>query len=140
MGTIKRFEDMEVWQKSRELSKAVYQATSRREIAFDSALREQMRRAVVSIVSNIAEGFERGSDKELRQFLIIAKGSAGEIRAQLYVALDASYLSTEDFEQLSERTTELGRMLAGFVKYLNQSNIEGNRLREFPNDEYRSEG
>ncbi len=140
MGTIKRFEDMEVWKKSRELSKAVYQATSRREFAFDSALRDQMRRAVVSIVSNIAEGFERGSDKELRQFLIIAKGSAGEIRAQLYVALDASYLSTEDFEQLSERTTELGRMLAGFVKYLNQSNIEGNRLREFPNDEYRSEG
>jgi four helix bundle protein len=130
---------MEVWKKSRELSKAVYQATSRREFAFDSALRDQMRRAVVSIVSNIAEGFERGSDKELRQFLIIAKGSAGEIRAQLYVALDASYLSTEDFEQLSERTTELGRMLAGFVKYLNQSNIEGNRLREFPNDEYRSE-
>jgi four helix bundle protein len=139
MGTIKRFEDMEVWQKSRELSKAIYQATSKREFAFDSALREQMRRAVVSVVSNIAEGFERGSDKELRQFLIIAKGSAGEIRAQLYVALDASYLSTADFEQLSGRTTELGRMLAGFIKYLNQSNIEGNRLREFPNDEYQSQ-
>ena len=71
---------MEVWKKARELSKAVYAATSRREFAHDSALRDQIRRAAVSIVSNIAEGFERGSDKELKQFLIIGKGSAGEER------------------------------------------------------------
>ncbi|HST04213.1 MAG TPA: four helix bundle protein [Chloroflexia bacterium] len=134
MGTIKRFEDMEVWKNARELSKAIYAVTSRREFAFDAALRDQMRRAAVSIVSNIAEGFERGSDKELKQFLIISKGSAGEIRAQLYVALDASYLPTDEFEELRKRTTDLSRMLAGFIRYLNQSNNEGSRLRELPSD------
>ncbi len=98
MATIERFEDIEAWKKARELTKVVYQLTSIGEFARDYGLRDQMRRAAVSILSNIAEGFERDGTREFQQFLAVAKGSAGEVRAQLYVALDAGFLTQEDFE------------------------------------------
>ena len=87
MARIQRFEDIRSWRKSRELTKQIYVITSQGNFKRDFGLRDQIRKASVSIVSNIAEGFERGGDQELIQFLAVAKGSCGEVRAQLYIAL-----------------------------------------------------
>jgi four helix bundle protein len=83
----------------------------------------------VSILSNIAEGFERGGDKEFLQFLAVAKGSAGELRAQLYVALDQQYLSQQQFAALSQEATEISQLISGFMRYLKQSDLRGSKLR-----------
>src|SRR5215210_7381743 len=94
---IKRFEDVEGWKKARLLTRELYSVTMKGEFARDFALRDQIRRAAISVMSNIAEGFEREGNKEFRQFLSLAKGSASEIRSQLYIALDAGYLTQGDF-------------------------------------------
>jgi len=101
--------------------------TSREPLARDFSLRDQLRRAAVSIVSNIAEGFERGGTDEFRQFLSQAKGSAGEIRAQLYVALDAGLVSEEDFNVAYGLADETGRMIAGLIRYLRQTEMRGQK-------------
>jgi four helix bundle protein len=88
VGTIKQFEDLEAWKKARELGNAIYKVTSDGSFSRDFVLRDQIRRAVVSISSNIAEGFERSGDGEFNRFLAIAKGSCGELRSQLYLAFD----------------------------------------------------
>ena len=108
MATLKQFEDLDAWKEARELTQAIYRITSVGEFAHDYGLRDQIRRAAISIMSNIAEGFERGGDKEFLQFLSIAKGSCGEIRAQLYAALDQAYVSEVQFQNLvlSARNTE----------------------------------
>ena len=129
MAKIERFEDIESWKKARELAKDIYDATRVGSFAKDFALKDQMRRASVSILSNIAEGFERGGDKEFIQFLAIAKGSAGELRAQLYVAVDQRYLSNEKFEALSQEAVEISQLISGFMKYLKQSELRGSKLR-----------
>ena len=92
MASFRTFEEIEAWKKSRELVRAIYQATSLGAFSTDYGLRDQIRRASVSIMSNIAEGFEREGTKEFVQFLSIAKASAGEVRSQLYVALDQGYI------------------------------------------------
>ena len=84
MANIERFEDLEAWKKARETTKAIYAATSGGKFSRDFSLRDQIRSSAVSVMSNISEGFERGGDKEFRQFLAIAKGSAGEVKSQLY--------------------------------------------------------
>jgi four helix bundle protein len=101
MSTFQSFEEIEVWQKARLLAMRVYEVSSKGSFARDFGLRDQMRRACVSIISNIAEGCERGGTKEFMQFLSVAKGSAGEVRSQLYVALDQDYLTESVFEELS---------------------------------------
>ena len=93
MGKIERFEDIDAWKKARELTKIIYEVTAQGKLATDFSLRDQLRRAAVSIMANIAEGFEREGNKEFRQFLATAKGSAGEVKALLYVALDAGLTS-----------------------------------------------
>ena len=98
MPEIKQFEDLDVWQKARELTRLIYQISSDSSFAKDFGLKDQIRRSSVSILSNIAEGFERGSNKEFIQFLSYAKGSCGELRAQLYVALDQKYIDNEVFK------------------------------------------
>ncbi len=103
----------------------MYQLTACGEFARDYGLREQVRRAAVSVMSNIAEGFERGSDRQLRHFLLIAKGSVGEVKCQLYIAHDVGYISEEQFSILMNKTTEIGRMLAGFMRYLEQNDKKG---------------
>ncbi len=118
MATITRFEDIQAWQKARELTRSVYQATNRPAFRLDWPLRDQIRRAAVSVMSNIAEGFERGGDREFIQFLSIAKGSTGEIRAQLYVAYDAGYLAQQDFQTLQDAALGTGSLIGGFMKYL----------------------
>ena len=126
---IKSFEEIESWKVARRLTKAIYQATGSGEFARDDGLRNQIRRASVSILSNIAEGFERGGDKEFLQFLAVAKGSCGEVRAQLYVALDQGYPTREVFERLTKKTVEIGQLISGFMKYLTNSELRGSKYR-----------
>jgi four helix bundle protein len=126
---IARFEDIVAWQKARGLARSLYEITSSPVFRQDWALRDQLRRAAVSVMSNIAEGFERNGDREFIQYLAIAKGSAGEIRAQLYVALDAGMIEPGEFEKLSATTGEIGRLLGGFMKYLQQSKKGGSKFK-----------
>jgi len=111
---IERFEDLIVWQKAMELSKLIYQVTSIGAFSKDWGLRDQVRRASVSIPSNIAEGFERHSDRELRHYLNMAKGSAGEVRAQLTLARNLEYIPPLEAEILLQLCLEVSRMLAGY--------------------------
>jgi len=127
MSKFESFEDIQSWQLARELTKAVYTISNEGAFAKDFGLRDQIRRASVSILSNIAEGFERGSNREFIQFLYIAKGSAGEVRAQLYVALDQAYITQPTFEQLSKNTTEISKLISGLITYLNKSPFKGEK-------------
>ncbi|NBV24611.1 MAG: four helix bundle protein [Proteobacteria bacterium] len=129
MARIETFEDLACWQKGRELTKAVYRTSRSGEFAKDFALRDQMRRACISITSNIAEGFERGGDKEFHQFLSQAKGSCGEVRSQLYVARDEAYLSDADFQTTKTLAVDTSRAIAGLMGYLNRSQLRGSKYR-----------
>ncbi len=113
-----KFEDLPAWQEARSLVRAIYQATDGGAFARDFGLRDQVRRAAVSIMSNIAEGFERGSNKDFCRFLYMAKGSAGEVRSLLHVALDLEYIDPSTHEALLKQATGLSRQTAGFIKYL----------------------
>jgi four helix bundle protein len=129
MTRITRFEDIDAWQKARELTRRVYEVSSEGQFSRDFALRDQIRRVAVSVLSNIAEGFERDGNREFRQFLSQAKGSAGEVRAQLYVALDAAFISQVQFDELFRLATETGRLIAGFIRYLEQSSLSGTKFK-----------
>ncbi|MGH9966845.1 MAG: four helix bundle protein [Pyrinomonadaceae bacterium] len=129
MAKIKKFEDVESWGKARKLTSDIYRATSSGQFMRDFGLKDQIRRAAVSVLSNIAEGFERGGDKEFLQFLGVAKRSCGEVRAQLYVALDQQYVSPALFEELYAKATEVSQLLSGFIKYLKRSELRGSRYK-----------
>lgn len=118
MAKIERFEDIKAWQAARDLVSAVYQVSGRGKFEKDFGLRDQIRRASVSVMSNIAEGFERCSDREFHRFLYIAKGSAGEVRSQLFVALDLGYVTSDEFDDLRARSEEVAKALSGFITYL----------------------
>lgn len=113
MTAARTFEDLIAWQKARSLSSSIHRATRSQGFSRDLDLRSQIRRAAISVVSNIAEGFERQGRAEFSRFLLIAKGSCGEVRAQLYVALDEGYLSDEEFVALSGQAAEVSRLLSG---------------------------
>jgi four helix bundle protein len=113
MGKVERFEDLVAWQKARELTKQIYFLTNKGSFSKDFGLRDQIRKASVSIMSNLAEGFERGGRPEFQQFVVIAKGSCAEVRSQLYVALDAEYISKQQFDELYNLTIEVSRILGG---------------------------
>jgi len=110
---IEKFEDLIAWQKARELTSAIYKVTSIGSFSRDFGLRDQICRASVSVMSNIAEGFERGSKSEFHQFLVIAKASCAEVRSQLYVALDAEYLDQATFQQIYTMSQEVARIIGG---------------------------
>ncbi len=112
-GKIEKFEDLIAWQKARELTKNIYKVTKLGELSRDFGLRDQIRKSSVSIMSNIAEGFERGGRSEFHQFLVIAKGSCAELRSQLYVALDADYIDAETFQRLYALAEETKRIIGG---------------------------
>ncbi len=118
MTRIKRFEDITAWQKARELVKSICEITSKEDFARDYSLKDQIRRASISVMSNIAEGFSRQTDKEFIQFLHVAKGSASEVQSQLYVALDLKYISQTTFKELYELSEETIKLISGFVRYL----------------------
>jgi len=110
---IEKFEDLIAWQKTRELTKNIYRVTKLGELSKDFGLRDQIRKSSVSIMSNIAEGFERGGRSEFHQFLVIAKGSCAELRSQLYVALDADYIDMKTFQGLYTLAEETKRIISG---------------------------
>ena len=110
---IEKFEDLIAWQKARYLTKKVYNITKFGEFSKDFGLKEQIRRASVSVMSNIAEGFERGGRSEFHHFLVIAKGSCAELKSQLYVALDADYFDTDVFKNLYDLASEVSRLVGG---------------------------
>lgn len=118
MGEIKRFEDLEVWQEARIIVQHVYRATSDRDYSRDLSLRDQVRRAAVSMMANIAEGFSRRSNREFVQYLFIAKASAAEVQSHLYVALDQGYVSQEQFQRLYERIDRYARQVSALITYL----------------------
>jgi len=131
MATVTCFEELKVWQEARGLVKRVYAASKQQALCRDVSLRNQVRSAATSTMSNIAEGFERGTRKEFIHFLNIAKGSNGEVRSQLYVALDQEYSSSQAFEELKRISMTLSRRIAKFIKYL--ESCRGNRrIRENP--------
>ncbi len=110
---IERFEDFIAWQKARKLTSEIYKVTNQGKFGSDFGLKDQIRRAAVSSLSNLAEGFERGRPTEFHQFLSVAKASCAELRSQLYVALDAGYLNLPTFEALMTQATEVGQILGG---------------------------
>lgn len=125
---ITSFEDFEAFKKSRELVNAVYAATRLPKFSKDFGLVDQIRRAAVSVVSNFAEGFERDGKAEFIQFLSQAKASVGEIKAQLLVALDQSYLTKEEYGQLQDLTDTTSRLLGGLMAYLRKTDIKGTKF------------
>jgi four helix bundle protein len=129
MSRIERLEDLDGWKLARALTSLIYNASGTGEFSRDFALRDQIRRAAISIVSNIAEGFERDGDKEFLQFLSLAKGSCGEVRAQLYLALDRAYISQEQFTNLCSKAVELSRVIAGLIHYLKNSQLTGRKYK-----------
>jgi len=129
MAKITKFEDIESWRRARTFTNDVYKITGAGRFALDFGLKDQIRRAAISILSNIAEGFERGGDNEFLQFLSIAKGSCGEARAQLYIALDQSYISLVQFESLTKATADISQLISGLMKYLRGSSLRGNKYR-----------
>lgn len=129
MSKIEHFEDIDAWKKARKLTKVIYEITGQGKIATDFSLRDQLRRASVSIMANIAEGFERGGNKEFRQFLAQAKGSVGEIKSILYAALDASMITSEQFQIIAGLAGDTSRLLAGFLRYLKDTDKRGSKFK-----------
>jgi four helix bundle protein len=121
VGRIKSFEEFEVWKQGRDIVLQVYRLTGRKAFASDFGLTGQIRRASISIISNIAEGYESQSNNVFIRYLRIAKGSCGEVRSQLYVALDQKYLSEEEFNTCMELCLKTSAKLSSLIKYLVQS-------------------
>jgi len=117
------FEDLQVWKDSRILVKSIYQLTSDGKFSKDFGLREQIQRASVSIMNNIAEGFERNNNKEYIKFLGYSKGSAGEVRSMLYVATDLGYISQDSFNMHYQMAINIITQISNFIKYLKKSSI-----------------
>ena len=118
MPTFRRIEDIEAWQKARSLAKAIYAVSGKGGFGKDFGLRDQIRRSSVSVMSNIAEGFERSGDGDFARFLTIAKGSAGEVKSQLYVAYDQGYLDESGFNELVKKVDETARKIGSLIGYL----------------------
>lgn len=125
MATIKTFEEIEAWKLARTLSKEIFGLTNVGTFSKDYALRNQINRASGSIMDNIAEGFERGGTKEFIQFLAIAKGSAGEVKSQLYRAFDRDHVTNVQHKLLLEMTDQISKMINAFMIYLRESDIKG---------------
>ncbi len=135
MATIQKFEDLEIWQKARLLSQKIYPLTFKEPISLDFRLKDQVRGSCGSIMDNIAEGFERGSKFEFINSLTIAKGEAGELKSQLYRSLDNNYISQQLFEELYSLADQVTKMITGFINYLNQSKIKGQKFKNRSKDE-----
>lgn len=115
---IKSFEDLKVWQEACVFIKRIYQITSKKPFSKDFSLKEQLRKSVISIPSNIAEGFERNSTREFKRFLKIAKGSAGEVRSYLYIAKLLDYVTEEEYHELLRYIVSLSKQIASLIKNL----------------------
>jgi len=129
MSSVKRFEDLVCWQKARELVKAIYNLTRKPSFSRDLSLKDQIQRAGVSIMSNLAEGFERGTKDEFLYFLYIAKGSAGEVRTQLYIAQDLGYISGKEFNFLNSLTQKVSSLIYRLIESLKSSKYKGLKFK-----------
>jgi four helix bundle protein len=118
MATITRFEDIRSWQSARLLTRLIYELSRRGEFARDFSFRDQMRRAAVSVMSNIAEGFESRTQSQFIEYLGRAKASSGEVQSQAYIALDVEYIDEAQFEELYTLARETSRQISGFMAYL----------------------
>jgi four helix bundle protein len=134
MGTIKRFEEIKVWQEARALAKMVYDVTSQGGFAKDFGLKDQIQRAAVSVGSNIAEGFARNGNKEFVKFLWIAKGSATEVQSQLYAAMDIGYIADEEFKTIYDKAESCNVLIYRFIKSLRGSEYSGERYKRVVRD------
>jgi four helix bundle protein len=121
MASFKKFEDIKAWQKAREVTREVYRTTITGEFSKDFDLKSQIRRASISIMANIAEGFGRRSDKEFANFLNIAQASACEVQSHLYIALDLNYTKKENFDNLYDSLSEITRMIYALSEHLRKS-------------------
>lgn len=129
MATIQRFEDLEIWQKARVLAHEVYELTFIDPILHDFRMKDQVRGSSGSITDNIAEGFERSSRLEFINALGISKGEVGELKSQLYRALDVKYINQETFNALYKQADDITKMITSFITYLNQSDIKGQKFK-----------
>ena len=123
MNDIKRFEDLESWKVARDLCNLIYSISRNKPMASDYVFSDQIRRAVVSIMNNISEGFERGSNKDFVKFLFIARGSAGEVRSMLYLALDQKYINEGEFKDIYDLCVRSSQLCWGMIRHL-QKNID----------------
>jgi four helix bundle protein len=130
MAAIERFEDIEAWKRARQLTRKVYALSREGAFSRDFGLKDQMRRSSVSSMSNIAEGFERDGTQEFIHFLSMAKGSSGELRSQLYVALDEGYITQQQFDELYDDAEAISKMAARFIEYLQRAGWRGNKFRK----------
>lgn len=127
MATLNRFEDIKAWQVARKLAKKIFILTRNDWFAKDFSLKDQVKRASGSVMDNIAEGFDRGGNKEFIHFLYIAKASNAEVRSQLYRALDLEYISQNEFKEAYELSIEASKVISGFIKYLKTSELKGSK-------------
>lgn len=123
---ITKFEDLKIWQLALKITKEIYDVTSTKEFSKDFSLKDQIRRAVISISSNIVEGFEKNNNNEFIRFLKTAKGSAGETRNQLYIAFAVGYLSKLEFDKLNSELTDLSNQIGKLISYLNKEKLTRN--------------
>jgi len=130
VATVERFEELRVWREAREIVGIVYQLTAKFPPTERYGLASQMQRAAVSTMSNVAEGFERGTTREFINFLYIARGSNGEVRSPVYVALDLGYISQSECNGLIRRCETLSRRIYNFIEYLKHTPFKGPKLRE----------
>lgn len=130
MATIKKFEDLEIWKEARRLSQEIIKIAKETDLKSDFKLRDQIKASSGSAMDNIAEGFERDGNIEFRQFLSIAKGSAGETRSQLYRVFDNEYISKEEMFKLTLEYETLNRRIANFMTYLNKKDFKGIKFKE----------
>ena len=130
MATINRFEDIEAKQKARFLANEIQTISLTSGLSKDYKLKEQINASSESIMDNIAEGFERGGKLEFINFLSISKGSAGEVKSQLYRMLDREYITREKFDELYSLAHEIGNMLGGWIVYLNKSEFKGTKFKD----------
>ena len=129
MATIKKFEDLEIWQEARRLSNEIKEIVLNSELKNDFKLRDQIKGSSGSVMDNIAEGFERDGNIEFRQFLSVAKGLAGESRSQLYRVFDYGYITEEKLEKLVNEYEQLSKRIANFITYLNKQDFKGNKFK-----------
>jgi four helix bundle protein len=134
VGTFKSVEDIDAWKLARELVKQIYRISNEGDFSRDFGLKDQIRRASVSIVSNIAEGFERDGNKEFSQFLSLAKGSVGEVKSQLAIAYDLGYVNRPSFEMCDRQIVRIGQMIGGLMNYLRHNAITGLKYRALSNE------
>ena len=131
MAAVRDFEELAIFQKARELSKKIYPVTNKDGFKSDFRFVQQIRAAAGSIMDNIAEGFERGGNKEFLNFLYIAKGSCGEVRSQLIRANDVGYLTEEEYNELYTECRKLSAGIMNFIKEIKASDLMGAKFKEF---------